>query len=418
VSTVPFVPYDNDARAIEFGTGINAANEAYRQLHSGANIPYDPGMISVQAQRADWDFYMGGMSWPASRDKHLNEYRDVYSLPHINPGPGPIPGPVPVLPAPPSRKQLLEGRFKFQGLQVTLPRFGVMPWWGACWMWLTEDERKSAAAQLIAQGMEILDIEVPSGRALYDEPSQFYSADKFPAIDPSMLEIANAICFAISYGFKGVWLFLGGDDGQNGYPVAIAQVQDAGSVFGLHPSGDVRKFVVPIPGYDGVWHKPNPSSGTGYDPPQIRQFSLTARASGFKYPGIEGGVGYLLCGEGGGNYQPGGAMSAYSLILSEYNDGQFVTGDYWQIMARYLGKLYIVPSEQKQHDVPGDPLYPEAHDPHPEFVLLSPNEDGDAYVHRAFEFGLYGGVRGTPPSTIAQWRQKFVDTGAPEHLVC
>jgi hypothetical protein len=95
VSTVPFVPYDNDARAIEFGTGINAANEAYRQLHGGANIPYDPGMISVQAQRADWDFYMGDLPWPTSRDKHLNEYRDEYGLPHVQPAP-----PGPFTPAP------------------------------------------------------------------------------------------------------------------------------------------------------------------------------------------------------------------------------------------------------------------------------------------------------------------------------
>lgn len=404
------IPYD-ESKSIDFGLGINAANADYQKLHGGASIPYDPGMISVHSERAAWDYYVGGLDWQTSKIGHLNGYRDEYGLPHI------APGPVPMLPAAPSRSQLLEGRFKFQGLHVALPRFGTMPWWGACWMWLTEEERKSAAFQLIQQGEEILDIEVPSGVALYDEPNQFYSADKFGPINPSMREIADAICFAISYGFRGVWLFLGGDAGQAGYPIAIAQVQDAGNVFASHPSGDVRKFVVPLPGYDGVWHKPD-GSGTGYDPPQIRQFSLTARAAGFRYPGIEGGVGYLLCGEGGGNYQPGGAMSAYSLVLSEYNDGQFVTGDFWQIMARYLGPLYVRPPEQIAHDVPSDPLYPQAHDPHPEFVLDSTNEDGDRYVHRAFEYGLYGGVRNTPASVIAQWRQEFVAAGAPEHLVC
>ena len=90
MSTVPFVPYDDDARAIEFGTGINQADADYRAIH-GIDIPYDPGMISVQAQRADWDFYMGGLPWPTSKIKHLNEYRDVYHLPHVpspfNPAP-------------------------------------------------------------------------------------------------------------------------------------------------------------------------------------------------------------------------------------------------------------------------------------------------------------------------------------------
>lgn len=403
------IPYD-ESKSIDFGLGINQANADYHALH-GTDIPYDPGMISVHSERAAWDYYVGGLSWDASKVKHLNEYRDVYNLPHVGSN-------IPKLPAPPSRAQLLEGRFRFQGLQVTLPRFGVMPWWGACWMWLTESERASAAAQLIAQGQEILDIEVPSGKALYDEPNQFYTADKFGPINPSMTEIANAICFAISYGFKGVWLFLGGDDGQNGYPIAISQLYDAAGSFAFHPSGDVRQFVVPLPGYDGVWHKPNPASGTGYNPPQIRQFSLTAKEAGFRYAAIEGGTGYLLCGGGGGDYATGGAMSGYALVLSENNDGEFVTGDFWQIQARYLGPEYIKPPEQIDHDVPGDPLYPEAHDPHPQYVLAGVNEDGETYVFRPLEYGLYGGVRTTPPSTIAEWRQEFIDVGNPEHLVC
>lgn len=405
------IPYD-ESKSVDFGLGINAANADYRTIH-GTDIPYDPGMISVHSQRAAFDYYSGKLDWPSSKIGHLNGYRDEYKLPHIGP-PTPV---VPMLPAAPSRSQLLEGRFKFQGLQVTLPRFGTMPWWGACWMWLTEEERQSAAAQLIAQGQEILDIEVPSAVPLYDEGGQFYSPDKFGPINPPMREIADAICYAISYGFKGVWLFLGGDAGQAGYPIAMAQVQDAGSVFGSHPSGDVRKFVVPLPGYDGCWHKPN-SAGTGYNPPQIRQFSLTARAAGFRYVAIEGGTGYLLCGEGGGDYQPGGAMSAYSLVLSEYDDGEFDSGNFWQILARYLGPAYLRPPAQNAHDVPGDPLYPEAHDPHPAFVLAGVNEDGDHYVHRVFEFGLYGAVRTTPSAVVAQWRQRFVDAGAPEHLVC
>jgi hypothetical protein len=411
------IPY-SDPLSVDFGIGINNANADYKAIH-GFDIPYDPGMISVHSQRCAYDYYTGGLSWTASKIKHLNEYRDEYQLPHVGPTPIP-PGPVPTLPAPPSRDQLLSGRFKFQGLTVTLPRFGTMPWWGACWMWLTEDERKSAAAQLIAQGQTLLDIEVPSGKPLYDEPGQFYSADKFPAIDPSWTEIGNAIAYAVSYGFTGVWLFLGGDDGQQGYPIALSQVGSAASVFASHPSGDVRKFVVPIPGYDGVWHKPNPTSGTGYNPPQIRQFSLTARASGFATIGIEGGVGYLLCGEGGANYAPGGNMSGYDLILSEYNDGVFEAGDFWQIMARYLGPAYVRPAAQQQHvnNGPSDPLYPEANDPHPEFVLKSLNEQGLPYVHRPFEYGLYGFVRSTPPSAVASWRQQFVAAGSPDVLVC
>ena len=89
------IPYD-DALSRDFGVGINQANTDYRALH-GTDIPYDPGMISVMSQRCAWDYYDGGLSFPVSRDKHLDEYRDQYGLPHV--GPTPIP-PGPFQPAP------------------------------------------------------------------------------------------------------------------------------------------------------------------------------------------------------------------------------------------------------------------------------------------------------------------------------
>lgn len=67
------IPY-NEGHAIEFGL---ACNDVYRE--SGA--PTDPGMVSVHSQRAAWDYYVGKMSWPASKQKHLNEFRAVYHLP-------------------------------------------------------------------------------------------------------------------------------------------------------------------------------------------------------------------------------------------------------------------------------------------------------------------------------------------------
>lgn len=80
----PTKPFEED-KAVDFGLGINAANDDYKRLHDGANIPYDPGMIAVMAQRAGYDYYRTDhpLSWPESKQKHLNEYRDEYHLPHI-----------------------------------------------------------------------------------------------------------------------------------------------------------------------------------------------------------------------------------------------------------------------------------------------------------------------------------------------
>jgi hypothetical protein len=69
------IPY-NEQYSIEFGLGCN---EVYKE--SGAAM--DPGMISVQSQRAAWDYYVGGLTWPESYKKHINELRAVYGLPPV-----------------------------------------------------------------------------------------------------------------------------------------------------------------------------------------------------------------------------------------------------------------------------------------------------------------------------------------------
>jgi hypothetical protein len=71
----PVIPY-NENFSIEFGL---LANDVYTQ--SGAN--QDPGMISVHSQRAAWDYYVGGLTWSDSKQKHINGLRAVYGLPPI-----------------------------------------------------------------------------------------------------------------------------------------------------------------------------------------------------------------------------------------------------------------------------------------------------------------------------------------------
>jgi len=69
------IPY-NEQYSIEFGLGCNAVYE-----ESGAAI--DPGMISVQSQRAAWDYYVGGLTWEESYKKHISELRAIYGLPPL-----------------------------------------------------------------------------------------------------------------------------------------------------------------------------------------------------------------------------------------------------------------------------------------------------------------------------------------------
>lgn len=83
MSTVPYIPYDNDKKAQEFGNGINQANADYKTAH-GTDIPFDPGMISVMTWRACYDFHMSQEAWETTRVKHLNEFRAEYGLDPIN----------------------------------------------------------------------------------------------------------------------------------------------------------------------------------------------------------------------------------------------------------------------------------------------------------------------------------------------
>lgn len=69
------IPYD-EAKSIEFGTECN-------KIYEEANIAKDPGMVSVHSQRCAWDYYVLKMAWEPCFKKHVNEFRDVYGLPHV-----------------------------------------------------------------------------------------------------------------------------------------------------------------------------------------------------------------------------------------------------------------------------------------------------------------------------------------------
>jgi hypothetical protein len=64
-------PYD-DAFAVDFGQAVN-------RLYAGSDRPVDAGMVAVQAMRA-WHDYQAGLSWPASCEKHVAEFKQAAGL--------------------------------------------------------------------------------------------------------------------------------------------------------------------------------------------------------------------------------------------------------------------------------------------------------------------------------------------------
>jgi len=304
--------------------------------------------------------------------------------------------PHPPFPQAPSRTDLLNGRTTQQGLTITTTQFGQMPWWGSCWAWLSPQARQEAATQLLAAGDTICLIQLPDGIPLYDEANQFYTADKFGPLDMTSGNLQIDASFralieeALLLGFKGVWVFLGGDDGEHGYPIAIKQTQMLGPLLATSQYGDLNQYVVQFPGWDGVFY--------GYTPEHVGSFAAAARTAGAAYVGLEHSTAHLPVGNGTADYEPGGLMTNYDVILGEF-DFERYDDTVWQVLGRMI-QPYNRPPEQPAGD-----------DPHPPFYL-APVSDRGPYIYRVFEYGIYQWVRGVPEARIRAARETFESMGA------
>jgi hypothetical protein len=323
---------------------------------------------------------------------------------------------VPPLPAPPTRFEILNVKLTFQGLHVQCDSYGDLPWFEAALPWLTPDCRTSAYAAKHAStawpgGDTHVLINLPSGPALYDEPGQPYSADKFPALDwtngGTFVDgrLAGLVVEAAQAGFNKQLLFLGGDDGERGFPIAMLQLDLVATALRSSTFGDLRGYVVVLPGWDGVFY--------GYSPEHVQQWGEKCRTL-FIYCGVEHQPGRIPVGEGGSDYQPGGRMRWADLILAEFDgplDSAWRTKrtldaagrpDYpgnqiWQIGARMLGPAYHPPVDQPaDSDSSRPPFY------------LAPDSDRGPFVHCAFEWtGEYFFVRGQQTSEDQQRSREY-----------
>lgn len=356
-----------------------------RYAQAGRIVGDDPGYAVWPARvQADID---AGLNEAASLAKHDQELCQALGI--VTPTPVP-PTPSGPFPAPPSRDAILNGQTTQQGLTITTTQFGSMPWWGACWAWLTPADRQVAAQQLLAAGDTICLIERPSGVPLYNEGGQFYSPDKFGPLSMSDTDFVALIEETLLLGFAGVWVFLGGDDGANGYPIAIAQTSSLSPALAASSRGNLNQYVVQLPGWDGVFY--------GYTPEQVESFAAMARGAGALYVGMEHSTGHIPLGEGGDDYQPGGRMKDFDLILGEFDDDRF-DDSVWQILGRMLPH-YVRPAAQPLTDDPTPPYY------------LSTASPRGPFVYRVFEYLIYGWVRGVTADHVAANKAQFVAMGA------
>jgi hypothetical protein len=304
----------------------------------------------------------------------------------ILPAPSPFKKPLPKVP---TREAVCNGQLTAQAVTIHSLTYGDMPWWPACWAWLTKADRAHIAPQLLALGDTIMLIDTPSGVPLYDEGGQFYSPDKFGPLPFDVPALKDLVTETLGYGFAGCWVFLGGDAS---YDIACAQVEAIAPAF-----GSLNQYVLYVPGWDGTWHKPD-ANGTGYTPQQVNSFAERARASGALYLGFEHGTGYAPVGEGGGDFKPGGNMSLYDAVLGEFNSGEW-SSDVWQLLSRFT-RDYVWPGYQQPTTGPAADL------PRPSPFYPVDGVRGPVYYH-IFEWAMYVAVRGESNDVMQQWKAAF-----------
>lgn len=285
-----------------------------------------------------------------------------------------------LLPAPPTRDQAIHLCTTFQGLTVNTPTYGTLPLFEAALPWMSYADRQAVYAAKHAAGNAFcpggdthLVIQIPSGPALYDEPNQPYSADRFPPLDWTngltsiSTQLNDLVVEVRQNGFIPV-LFMQEDQ-------AISSVEAPLVIQALHndPRGDLSLQAVFMPGWDGVFY--------GWSPDQIVAWGSAARSlipQGFI--GIEHQPGRFPVGEGGGDWVAGGRMTVFDFILGEYNEPPDDT--IWQIAARSLGPAYVRPPDQPSGD-----------DPNPPWYFATPSPRGP-YTACFFEFNEYSWIRG------------------------
>ncbi len=300
-----------------------------------------------------------------------------------------------VLPAVPTRAQVCGLRTSLQGLTYETAEYGPFPAW--FYAMLTPADRAGARAVHRAAGDK--HITIPIAEA-YKEPGTLWPEalksgyDYTQNLDALRAVVTETVCAGLFIDMPLAGDGIGDGPGYNdpvgntyGYGWLLANLPQI--VAGLKGDGtaarpDLTPYILFRPGWDGVFYGWGiPGEVPDRQPERVRTFGELFRSllpAG--YLAIEHTPGNIPCGEGGGDFAPGGLMRNYDTILSEFNTVH--EDSCWQVVAR------MVPNYTRPPDQPaGD-------DPNPPFYLAPGNERGP-YFYVGFEptqGGVYEWCRG------------------------
>jgi hypothetical protein len=260
---------------------------------------------------------------------------------------------------PPTRAQLGAGYAGFQGLTVTVPGYGPLPYFTASLAWMTPAQRAAVYPQLRAAGVDTVELPI-SGQ--YSEPPSF--SYPIPGYDwsgnlPGYVALTDE---AIGQGFKIVWDTAG--DGQSQGTPPYGYNDPDGWTYGFQWSYNLlptlfqalgpqrRAYGWFRPGYDGVFY--------GWTPDQVNQWGLLCRSlDPLCTIGLEFSIGVCHLGNGIADYEPGGGLYAYDIFQNEFEYSVTAPeneGGLCEIAARLLGPSYVRPPFQPPTEDPDAPF--------------------------------------------------------------
>lgn len=272
-----------------------------------------------------------------------------------------------VLPPRPTRAQVCSLRTSLQGLTYHTAEFGSIPAW--FYGKLTATDRTAARAAHRAAGDT--HIPIPISEA-YRESGTLWPATLREGYDATEdLDWLRGICretiqagFFIDMPLAGDGL--GDGPGYNdpvgrtyGYGWLMANLSRILLAFkgdNTPARPDLTPYMIFRPGWDGVFY------GWGREgevpdqqPDRVRDFGRLFRTLlPHGYLALEHTPGNIPCGEGGGDYAPGGLMEPYDTILSEF--ASVHEDSCWQVVARMVPH-YHRPPDQPAGDDPNPPFY-------------------------------------------------------------
>lgn len=304
-----------------------------------------------------------------------------------------------VLPAPPSRDQLCGINTSLQGLMYETTQYGPIPaWWYAI---LNPTDQASALQTHKAAGNTHISISISEA---YKEPGTLWPDALCQGYDFAYdLEgfrnvlrpvIASGLLIDLPLAGDGMSVNPDPQQGQYNDPVGntygyqwlmnnFARIVDGLKGDGS-PQQDLTPYIIFRPGWDSVFYGWSiPGEVPDRQPDRVKAFGELFRSI---LPNgalaIEHTPGNIPCGEGGSDYAPGGLMTTYDTILSEFNTVH--ENSCWQIVAR-LVPSYVRPPDQPANDDPNPPFY------------LAPGNPRGKYFYVAFEptvGGIYQWCRG------------------------